>query len=215
MKTSTKPTAAAADGRSDRGARRRARTRGRLLAAARELFAKQGVATTTINEITDRADLGFGSFYNYFEDKEAVVDALLREMAERQAEEIDQLTGGLDDPAEVVAVAHRHFVRLTRTDPVWARLLVRLDATHRLLTEVHGPRSRADIERGIESGRFAVPDIETAAQAAGGALLNVMRAELDGMLPEDADRIYAELVLRMLGLPAAGAAEVAARPLPG
>ena len=34
---------------------------------ARTLFARQGVENTRINEITDEADVGFGSFYNHFE----------------------------------------------------------------------------------------------------------------------------------------------------
>jgi hypothetical protein len=41
-----------------------------------------------------------------------------------------------------------------------------------------------------------------------------MRDVLDGQAPKDADRHHAEGVLRMLGLTAADAAEVARRPLP-
>jgi hypothetical protein len=41
-----------------------------------------------------------------------------------------------------------------------------------------------------------------------------MRAILDGQAPEDADVLHAEGVLRLLGLTAADAAEVARRPLP-
>jgi hypothetical protein len=59
----------------DRQARRRERTRARLVEAAKTLFARQGVDNTRINEITDEADVGFGSFYNHFESKEAIVDA--------------------------------------------------------------------------------------------------------------------------------------------
>ncbi|MGZ5311085.1 MAG: helix-turn-helix domain-containing protein, partial [Solirubrobacterales bacterium] len=50
--------------------RRRERTRGRLLEAARDLFAEQGVEATTIAAIAERADVGFGSFYNHFESKD-------------------------------------------------------------------------------------------------------------------------------------------------
>jgi len=48
----------------------------------------------------------------------------------------------------------------------------------------------------------------------GGALLMVMRDVLDGQAPEDADRCHAEGVLRMFGLSARDAAEVAGRPMP-
>jgi AcrR family transcriptional regulator len=57
----------------DRHARRREHTRARLLRAARTLFARQGIDKTRINEITEEADVGFGSFYNHFESKAAIV----------------------------------------------------------------------------------------------------------------------------------------------
>ena len=91
----------------DRHTRRRERTRRRLVDAARKLFARQGIDNTRINEITDEADVGFGSFYNHFDSKEAIVDAVLAETVAAQGEAIDAVTAELDDPAEVVAAAHR------------------------------------------------------------------------------------------------------------
>ena len=46
----------------ERQARRRRETRARLIRAAAALFARRGVENTRIKEITDEADLGFGSF---------------------------------------------------------------------------------------------------------------------------------------------------------
>src|SRR6476661_2837885 len=59
----------------DRRARRREETRARLVEAAKALFARQGVDNTRIQEITDEADVGFGSFYNHFQSKEALIEA--------------------------------------------------------------------------------------------------------------------------------------------
>lgn len=94
----------------DRRAKRREQTRARLIDAAISLFASQGVERTRINEITEEADVGFGSFYNHFESKEAIVDAVVRETAAAHAEAVVGITAGVDDPAEVIAVAHRYFV---------------------------------------------------------------------------------------------------------
>src|SRR3954454_21678497 len=87
--------------------RRRAETRRRLATAARELFAEQGVEPTRIDQITERADVGFGSFYTYFADKDAIVEAVLRENSEVYGTAIEEKSSGIDDPAEVIAVAHR------------------------------------------------------------------------------------------------------------
>jgi AcrR family transcriptional regulator len=48
-------------------------------AGRRTLFARQGVENTRINEITEEADVGFGSFYNHFDSKEAIVEAVVEE----------------------------------------------------------------------------------------------------------------------------------------
>ena len=198
----------------NRGARRRARTRARLIEAARVLFARQGVDATRINEITEEADVGFGSFYNHFASKDEIVEAVLRETIEAQGAAVDALTRGLEDPAEVVAVAHRYFVLLARSDPDWAWLLVRLDVSHNVTFAALGPFALRDLRRGVDAGRFEVPDPQVALHAAGGALLAVMRAVLDGAASAHADVHHAEGVLRMLGVDPAEAAEVASRPLP-
>jgi AcrR family transcriptional regulator len=199
----------------DRQARRREATRTKLIDAAKLLFARQGVDNTRIQEITDEADVGFGSFYNHFKSKDAIVEAVLEETVTSQGAVISQLTADLDDPAEVIAVAHRHFVRLARTDPEWAWLLIRLDVSHDVVVRALGPFARRDLRRGIKSGRLSVPHETISLHAAGGAMLAVMRAVLDGRAPKDADTHHAEGVLRILGLSHQDAAEVARRPLPG
>jgi AcrR family transcriptional regulator len=199
--------AAMPDQPTDRHTRRREQTRAKLIRAAKALFARQGVDNTRINEITDEADVGFGSFYNHFESKEAIVEAVLAEAVAAQGAAIDSITAGLDDPAEVIAAAHRHFIRLARTDPQWAWLLVRLDVSHNVLIQGLGPFAQRDLRLRVSNERVAL-------YAMGGALLAVMRAVLDGALPKDADVHHAEAVLRILGLGADDAAEVARRPLP-
>lgn len=71
----------------DRTERRRIATRARLLAAARKVFARQGLAEATIAQIAEEADLGFGTFYLYFSTKEdayrAVVTEGFAELSER------------------------------------------------------------------------------------------------------------------------------------
>jgi AcrR family transcriptional regulator len=199
---------------SDRQARRRRQTRARLVRAAAALFARQGADNTRINEITDEADVGFGSFYNHFKSKEEIVEAVLTETLAAQGAAVAALTGGLEDPAEVVAVAHRHFVELARTDPDWAWLLIRLDVSQKLALGALGPFAEQDIAAGIKAGRFGVANRRIAMLDAGGALLSVMRDVLDGRSPKDAGRLHAEGVLRLLGLTPEDAAEVARRPMP-
>ena len=47
--------------------------RERLFRAALDLFARQGFAETTVEDITNAADLGKGTFFNYFPSKEYIL----------------------------------------------------------------------------------------------------------------------------------------------
>jgi AcrR family transcriptional regulator len=59
-----------APARAGRRARHQAETRARILRAALHLFARQGFFATTVEQITEAADVGKGTFFNYFPSKE-------------------------------------------------------------------------------------------------------------------------------------------------
>lgn len=56
-----------------RRAKRSEETRERIFRAALRLFAERGFNATTIEAITTAADVGKGTFFNYFENKESVL----------------------------------------------------------------------------------------------------------------------------------------------
>jgi len=57
----------------DRRSRRSAELRERLFHAALDLFAKKGFAETTVEDITNAADVGKGTFFNYFPSKDHIL----------------------------------------------------------------------------------------------------------------------------------------------
>jgi AcrR family transcriptional regulator len=59
--------------RPDRRSRRSAEIRTRLFRAALSLFAKKGFAETTVEDITNAADVGKGTFFNYFPSKDHIL----------------------------------------------------------------------------------------------------------------------------------------------
>ena len=69
------PAPPSAPSRPSRRDRRRTETYERLMRAALKLFAEQGIAGTTVEEITEAADVGKGTFFNYFQTKEHVLQA--------------------------------------------------------------------------------------------------------------------------------------------
>jgi AcrR family transcriptional regulator len=59
----------------DRRQRRSAEIRERLFRAALTLFGQKGFAETTVEDITNAADVGKGTFFNYFPSKEHILIA--------------------------------------------------------------------------------------------------------------------------------------------
>lgn len=64
--------------RRTRGERSSSATRQRLLAAARAVFAEKGLDGASIAEITERADVGKGTFYYHFSSRTKLVRELVR-----------------------------------------------------------------------------------------------------------------------------------------
>ena len=58
---------------SDRRQRRSAELRERLFRAALTMFAKKGFVETTVEDITEAADVGKGTFFNYFPSKDHIL----------------------------------------------------------------------------------------------------------------------------------------------
>jgi AcrR family transcriptional regulator len=201
-------------GAGGRHERRKARTRAMLLAAARRLFAAKGAEATTIAEIAEEADIGVGSFYNHFRTKDEVLAALLSEALSEQLRLLQLRQQQVEDPAERVAIAHRHLVGAAREDPDWGRLLVRLELSHRVTASVLREAALRDLQEGRAAGRFVVNDTDVALQASGGALIGVIQAVLHGDVGPGAEVAHAEGILRSFGVPIDEAAKIASRPLP-
>jgi AcrR family transcriptional regulator len=75
-------------------AARTARTRGALLAAARELFADKGFAATGREEIAERAGVTRGALYHHFASKAEVAAAVIEELEAELVERV--VAAGLD-----------------------------------------------------------------------------------------------------------------------
>src|SRR5277367_920211 len=76
---------------SSRRERRGAETRERLFRAALRLFAEQGFAETTVEDITNAADVGKGTFFNYFPSKEHILIAFSDMQLSKLQATVDQM----------------------------------------------------------------------------------------------------------------------------
>ena len=196
--------------------RKRARNREALVGAARRLFAAGGFDATTIADIAEAADLGFGTFYRYFEDKEAILQAVLDE----GRLEIDAVL--VADPASLTATE-----ALTQLSARFVRAVRRNHDVLVLMWQLvmrEGPRGRAGaalrdpeqalplrlanamsrlIQRGIDGGEFPAGDADLLARLLSNAHMYLFWPSAQEMDEASLIKTLCEFELRALGVQAA------------
>jgi AcrR family transcriptional regulator len=197
--------------------------------AAMQLMAERGVDGVAINEITEAADVGFGSFYNHFPSKEAIYHELIGELVERFGEALDHLGEQVTDPAEKISASVRYTLLRAREDPVWGRFLVRTSLVGDSMNSGLGRYLFRDLKSGLSSGRFKADDVPMTYVALGGTVLGALTSEVEfgpsagrrragagpfGADAKDVAERTAAMLLRLLGLSGREADSIAYRPLP-
>jgi AcrR family transcriptional regulator len=81
---------------------KRPSARERLLAAADELFYRDGVHSTGIDAVIEKAGVAKGSLYYIFGGKDELVAAYLRGRHEAFRQRVEAAQAGIDDPAEKI-----------------------------------------------------------------------------------------------------------------
>jgi AcrR family transcriptional regulator len=208
--TETGTGAGASEGRV---ARRRAKVRERVLEAAERLMARHGVDAVTIDDITDAADIARRTFYHYFESKHDVLVPIARARTKALNQRIDRVLTKIEDPAEVMATGMRHGLRAITADPLCSWFVLHSGLPHERLYEGIGESGMRDVARATEAGRFHVHNASVVRLLVSGAFIAVMSARLDGKLDDRDLDDAVEHILRLFGLDAAEAHDIAHRPL--
>jgi len=139
--------------------RRAAETRVRLFRCALQLFAERGFPNVTVEDITDGADVGKGTFFNYFESK----DHVLGVMAEIQLGKVrEAVTLAESGKQTIQSVLHRLFLRVAEEpgrSPDLARALISSFLASKAV--------RGLIDRNFSEGRKMIARVVAAGQKRG------------------------------------------------
>jgi AcrR family transcriptional regulator len=200
---------------SSRFDRRRAQTRAALIGAAQDLLI-EGRLGVPIQEVTERADVGIGTFYNHFDSKDELFAAAIESAVSQWAESLDAVDDGTTDPAALFARSFRLTGRLHRLEPQLSRVLLTQGHALSKSPDGMGPRARRDIRAAQEAGRFRETDIDRAMVVVTGAIIELghllhERPELDEA--ETVDGVTSD-VLVALGLDRSEAERLCVEPLP-
>ena len=105
-------------------------TRGRIISAAWKLFYEQGYEDTTVEDIVFESETSKGSFYHYFDGKDALLGTLANVFDEKYEELMTTMDPELDAMEKLVYLNHELFAMIEAS--VSLDLLARLLSTQLL-----------------------------------------------------------------------------------
>jgi AcrR family transcriptional regulator len=194
--------------------RRKRRNREALIEAADKVMTAKGIDAATMLEISELADVGAGTVYNYFASKDELVVCVIERVMQRLAQRIEAVTNTFSDPAQVYAFGVRQVMNAATTDPRWRWLLMRSEVIAGAMYRVMGPYAIRDIRQACKAGRYSVEDPELAWRQATHAIVGFSIAVCDQNLdPKKIDEAVVNL-LGMVGMGRDEAWEIAKRRSP-
>ncbi|MEE1942771.1 TetR/AcrR family transcriptional regulator [Streptomyces sp. TRM 70361] len=185
----------------------------RLLLAAVEAFAERGFHATTTRDIASRAGMSPAALYIHYRTKEELLYQISRVGHERSVRILTEADDSVAGAPGRLAAAVRAFVRWHAERHTTARVvqyeLGALAEDH--YAEIVALRRRSEeilrgiLADGVATGEFTVEDIRGTALAVLSLCVDVARWFRSGgpRTPEEIGELYAGLVLRMVGSPAA------------
>jgi AcrR family transcriptional regulator len=149
--------AACSDAKAPRTERGR-RTLRKLLDAAAEEFGEKGFHEASVSSITRRAGVALGSFYTYFDSKDALFRALVGDMSEKvRTSARSALTDGMG-PLEIERAALAAFLRFAAEHKEIYRIIDEAEfvdpASYRQHYETIAARIADRLRAGAEAGEF-------------------------------------------------------------
>lgn len=174
--------------------KRARKTRKKLKRAALDVFTEKSVDAATVEEITEKADVGKGTLYQHFEDKEEIVITLVEEAVKhliRRIRSYDKVPETLEDMLEHLLNAHYRFSVEAREEFLLlfqGKLLLRLESD--TLDELEDPYIHylEEIEEQVSSylsPRIAAIKIRRLACAVAGFVFGFFSFAAIGMTPEE------------------------------
>ena len=92
------------------------KTRQKLVDVARQLFAKNGIANTTMNDIAKASDKGRRTLYTYFKSKEDIYYAVIEGELERLSDKLDEVAAKKISPQDkIIELIYTHLSMIKET----------------------------------------------------------------------------------------------------
>lgn len=144
------------------------KTRQKLVEVARELFARQGLDATTMNDIAASSGKGRRTLYTYFRNKEDIYHAVIEGELERLSEKMDEVANMSTEPEQKILTliyTHLNMIRetVTRNGSLRAeffRNIWMVEKVRRKFDEEERDILRRVLEEGIAAAKFRIDNVQ-------------------------------------------------------
>ncbi|WP_127818291.1 TetR/AcrR family transcriptional regulator [Microbacterium sp. CPCC 204701] len=130
-------------------------TRRRLLEAAELVFAEQGYHEASIVKITERAGIGLGTFYLYFDSKQSIFEALVLDLNQRVRRSMSEAMSGASTRLEAERAGFAGFFRFTAEHPALYRVVREAEFVSPEVLRLHYTRIVEGYEAGLRAAQEA------------------------------------------------------------
>ncbi|MCJ8157398.1 TetR/AcrR family transcriptional regulator [Sphingomonas sp. LaA6.9] len=191
---------------------RRTRTRSRLIEAGIRVFLDFGFEAPVIEDFVAAADVSRGSFYNHFQTKEELLEAVSTVLRKELMVTYEEAKLRISDPAERLVGGIRFLIRNSRENPRWGLLLLQMPASVSSAEAEFRRGPRRDLKDCISRGILPKQNLEIGVDLIIGTTGQGIRAAASLARPQDYPEQIATLLLMALGMEPSMAAEIARRP---
>lgn len=136
----------------ERPGRRSLRTRRDLVSAAVGLLSEQGLAGLTVRAVTDRADVGHGTFYHHFTTAEALLPEAIETELRELSLEMQRGFADAEDKVWVFVASLSRMVRMVAGHPALPWMIERAHLLAGAIRDACGPFALRDLEAMVRAG---------------------------------------------------------------
>ena len=129
------------------------KTRRRLLEAAEQVFADLGYHEASIVKITEHAAVALGTFYLYFDSKQAIFDELVLDLNSRVRHSMSEAMAGASDRIEAERLGFEGFFRFTAEHPALYRVVREAEFVSPEMLKLHYERIVEGYQSGLDAAQ--------------------------------------------------------------
>ena len=186
--------------RAEIGRERRAKSRAQIIEVASVLFTSQPIASVTVEEVTNGAQVARGTFYSHFRTLDELRAAVATDLAAAFDNFVDSIGLPAADPVARIAVGCAAFIGEAQRDPAWGVLIAGGAYAFPAVASAARERLKANLLLAQGEGRLASISSEVGFDLVFGVVVQAMRSASEARLsPADVPDLVRG-ILRALGI---------------